>query len=488
MNDVFVTCIKDGRFDRFGRPLVSGSSYTLSWSLARDLWQAGYVSVASISVFDEDPLAGTSPLDDFNIARALSLTRQPSQTAANISAELAAVGFGSGPRKIYAGASIVDCGTLPLVSGTGVTVEMVVTPPGGASARKTNHGLSAKVVSPPGASAQIYGAIANPTLVNERFDFWVYSSSDNETPASVSLYFVVASAFAGNYYLKTWPLTKRAGWHHLSCLKSDFEATGSPTWAGVTHYRAYFFDASVTTSLTIDRITGGANETPLVALCFDACWAGQYKYAVQLLNKYRLIGNISVVPTAVGQASYMSAEQLKEVAGMGHRLICHGSNTASSFGTLQLAKDDLDATKTYLDSLGVPVDSDVHLWHSGESWHGADYESLPNYLRDTGRVGAFHSGLNISTSEMRGRAYRIPRMDDSGNGSTSSATVLAQIDGFLTAGYSFATKTHDVVASGATVSQANVATLEAVLSGIADRQAAGKCLVVSAREFAIRNT
>ena len=52
MNDVFVTCIKNGRFDQFGRPLVSGSSYTLSWSLARDLWLSGYVSVTDAAVFD----------------------------------------------------------------------------------------------------------------------------------------------------------------------------------------------------------------------------------------------------------------------------------------------------------------------------------------------------------------------------------------------------------------------------------------------------
>jgi hypothetical protein len=52
MNDVFVTCIKNGRVDQFGLQLVSGSSYTLSWSLARDLWLSGYVSVTDASVFD----------------------------------------------------------------------------------------------------------------------------------------------------------------------------------------------------------------------------------------------------------------------------------------------------------------------------------------------------------------------------------------------------------------------------------------------------
>ena len=71
MNDVFVTCIKNGRFDRFGRPLESGSSYTLSWSLARDLWLSGYVSVTDASVFDSGSVD----------------VRRP-----NLAAELAAIG------------------------------------------------------------------------------------------------------------------------------------------------------------------------------------------------------------------------------------------------------------------------------------------------------------------------------------------------------------------------------------------------------------
>ena len=52
MNDVFVTCIKNGRSDQFGRPMVSGSSYTLPWMLAKSLWQSGYVSHTSPAVFN----------------------------------------------------------------------------------------------------------------------------------------------------------------------------------------------------------------------------------------------------------------------------------------------------------------------------------------------------------------------------------------------------------------------------------------------------
>lgn len=93
MANVAVTCIKNGRSDSFGRPLVSGTYYpSVEIETAKALWNSGYVSVADASVFDQDPLAGTSPLDDFNIARALSLSRQPAQTSANLAAELAAIG------------------------------------------------------------------------------------------------------------------------------------------------------------------------------------------------------------------------------------------------------------------------------------------------------------------------------------------------------------------------------------------------------------
>jgi hypothetical protein len=92
MANVAVTCIKNGRSDSFGRPLVSGTYYpSVEIETAKALWNSGYVSVADASVFDQDPLAGTSPLDDFNVARALSLSRQPAQTSANLAAELAAI-------------------------------------------------------------------------------------------------------------------------------------------------------------------------------------------------------------------------------------------------------------------------------------------------------------------------------------------------------------------------------------------------------------
>ena len=109
---VAVTCIKNGRTDSFGRPLIAGTYYpAVEINTANALWNAGYVSVADASVFDQEPLAGTSPLDDFNVARSIAISRQPIETAANLSAELAAIGSPAvrgGVAMLYFGHSFLD--------------------------------------------------------------------------------------------------------------------------------------------------------------------------------------------------------------------------------------------------------------------------------------------------------------------------------------------------------------------------------------------
>lgn len=47
-----VTCIKNGRSDRFGRPFISGTTYqSVDLDLAKSLYDSGFVSVADTSVF-----------------------------------------------------------------------------------------------------------------------------------------------------------------------------------------------------------------------------------------------------------------------------------------------------------------------------------------------------------------------------------------------------------------------------------------------------
>jgi hypothetical protein len=98
---VAVTCIKNGRADSFGIPLIAGTYYpAVEINTANALWNAGYVSVADASVFDQDPLSGTSPLDDFNVARSIAISRQPIETAANLAAELAALGMSQAAQSV----------------------------------------------------------------------------------------------------------------------------------------------------------------------------------------------------------------------------------------------------------------------------------------------------------------------------------------------------------------------------------------------------
>lgn len=145
MNDVFVTCIKNGRFDRFGRPLVSGSSYTLSWSLARDLWLSGYVSVTDASVFD------SSSVD----------VRRP-----NLSAELAAIAVA---------VPIFQCG-LPFIvfAGDGGATGLIFTGTAGAFT------LSSAIVSS-GTFVNAYGYLPENAGGLGNSEGWYYCSMSNDS-------------------------------------------------------------------------------------------------------------------------------------------------------------------------------------------------------------------------------------------------------------------------------------------------------------------
>ena len=96
MSDVLITCIKNGRTDSVGNPLLSGVDYTVEINLAKSLWQSGFASVNDTSVFVDDPFAGTSPLEDYNVARSLLVSSNPAETAAIVASEMALVGTTSG--------------------------------------------------------------------------------------------------------------------------------------------------------------------------------------------------------------------------------------------------------------------------------------------------------------------------------------------------------------------------------------------------------
>lgn len=60
MSDIICTITKNGRCDKYGRPLTVGMSYTASFEEVRGLYLAGFASVADKSVFDDDAAPGGS--------------------------------------------------------------------------------------------------------------------------------------------------------------------------------------------------------------------------------------------------------------------------------------------------------------------------------------------------------------------------------------------------------------------------------------------
>lgn len=123
MATVSVTCIKDGRSDKFGRPLVSGSSYTIDYDLAFSLWEAGYISVANASIFNGTSQSfwlrnsiKTNTKMTTNLAGSLLASLAASSTATRVGLVVTVASTSHGiPATVYDGAMFYfpGCSSLP---------------------------------------------------------------------------------------------------------------------------------------------------------------------------------------------------------------------------------------------------------------------------------------------------------------------------------------------------------------------------------------
>ena len=274
MATVAVTCIKNGRTDSVGNPLLSGVDYTVEINLSKSLWQSGFVSVNDTSVFDDDPFAGTSPLEDYNVARSLLVSSNPAETAAIVASEMALVGTTLGGGVTYQlnalkssiGIRMLDCSSLTGFSvDSGATMELVsVTMP---EIGKPS-GFSIKFTVPAGLQKQIFfpthQPVYNPIGV-------VSMVLENLTvQGDVSAIWYAASAPYTAYFNATTNITL-AGKRLLRPSASQWiTGAGSPTWSTVTDGKLRVTAPATSDAvLIIHGVYAGGRFPPAVVLIND---------------------------------------------------------------------------------------------------------------------------------------------------------------------------------------------------------------------------
>lgn len=379
----------------------------------------------------------------------------------------------------FSGRIVADCTTLTGYSAANGSIELVDLPAGGTDRIKANR----KGIRLSGSASNTEIVFPSFTAGNKtgRIDLWVYIEDFTKMNYG-TLYLSVGAAYT-TLYTKSINFKLQNGWQCLSFSVSDLAVGGGvPTMAEITHAKLRIPAVSVGTmgSVIVDRMVFEAGGDPVVALTWDDGGVSDYQYVMPLLNKYRLIGNFSIIGAAIGNNGVMNETQLRTLAEAGHSLIVHGQTNLTTL-SLAAAIADVQSNKAYLDSLNVGADSDIYIYPNGGYLNAGGDLSIPNWLQANGFAGAFISTGSRTTNEMQAEKYWMQRKAI--NAATVAATWLAQLDEVTATGASVCTMGHKVELTGAVSDAVNIDVLEAILAGIASRRDAGTLRVVTAKQF-----
>lgn len=231
-----------------------------------------------------------------------------------------------------------------------------------------------------------------------------------------------------------------------------------------------------------------------LTLFMDGQYAGQYKYARQILQAYGLRASLAVVfPWLTSPSGTMTEAQLLKMIALGHEVICH-TGTTGDYGwdnvtkypdgqEYALVKADLGAAWARMGTMGVTdgVGYAVVGFTNGlvNTQTYARRQNISNALRDAGVVACRQLGNYVGSYYGNGGEVQtvLPgsRMVTSAD---STATLTGIIDQIIARGGWSGLTFHDLVLSGATGNNYNVADFETVMDYIAGKVAAGTLRVM----------
>jgi len=379
----------------------------------------------------------------------------------------------------FSGNVVVDCGTLTGWAYFQGSLELTPTPPNGPQRHKSNIGTSIKFTPTPAMGGSFTSPIFVAVQGKPCLNLWVYIEDYTKIPLLWTVY--IGDATFSNYFLGYPTIRPHNGWHCVTISEALTVGAGSPTWDTVTKIAiAVGADVLEGGNIILDRIVIGGGGKPHISLIWDDGNSSDHTIVAPLLNRYNLIGNFSIINSVIGTAGYLTVDQLQQLSESGHRLLTHGDTVLSNFGTIDLAKANIQSNKASLDALGINTDSDIYVYPGGGYAYTPGSLAIPEYLAQAGFFGAFAAadGPVANEDNIRFFCSRAPL-----SAATTSTNFFANIDSYVSSGLSVATLAHRTVLSGATGPDINIAVLDEILSGIATRRDSGDLIVVGAREF-----
>ncbi len=139
-------------------------------------------------------------------------------------------------------------------------------------------------------------------------------------------------------------------WLEIVLSPSSFAEVGTPSWLNVenllfTAASEESYEASVWFD---DLAIFETADTPVVSISFDDGRLSQYQYAKPILDKYGLTATAYIIPERLGSSSFLTQEQVDELAAAGWDISGHGENSLTELSGQEL-DEELRAIRAYLD-------------------------------------------------------------------------------------------------------------------------------------------
>lgn len=160
-------------------------------------------------------------------------------------------------------------------------------------------------------------------------------SSDGFVNKSMLLEHIVKAAHGGRIRI-SFPASS-------ATLNGGELVTNTMTYVGIR-----LADAAAAASIKVTALKLNAVDRPRLIIDLDDGFVSQYTEAFRWMNASDLVGNIAVIGSEVGNASYVTKTQLDAMYAAGWDLMTHGFNTHAQINSESGVQADVQANLAYL--------------------------------------------------------------------------------------------------------------------------------------------